>query len=122
MHIDNTVSWLFPSLHIIIILTFISTIHTILSAFTNLLRYGTQLQIIIPHHLKYRPRRPDYLDPKFHQLACGKIGVNLDQFMMSENEIRASIDHYAGDSQVRCIEGVMVRSLRCFCIYILKDG
>lgn len=42
--------------------------------------------------------------------------------MMSENEIRASIDHYAGDSQVRCIEGVMVRSLCCFCIYILKDG
>ncbi len=50
---------------------------------------------------------PDYIDPKFHQLACKKVGVNLDLFMMSEDEINAYLHHYGKDAQVNCIEGVM---------------
>jgi len=50
---------------------------------------------------------PDYIDPKFHQLACKKTGVNLDLFMMSEDEINSSLHHYGNDAEVNCIEGVM---------------
>ncbi len=50
---------------------------------------------------------PDYIDPKFHQLACSKVGVNLDLFMMSENEINTSLNYDGNDAQVNCIEGVM---------------
>lgn len=50
---------------------------------------------------------PDYIDPKFHQLACDKVGVNLDLFMMSENDINNSLYFYAKDAQINCIEGVM---------------
>ena len=50
---------------------------------------------------------PDYIDPKFHQLACGKTGVNLDLFMMSQDEIDKNLNFYGKDSQVNCIEGVM---------------
>ena len=50
---------------------------------------------------------PDYIDPKFHQLACSKIGVNLDLFMMSEHEINTYLKCYGKDAQIHCIEGVM---------------
>ncbi|PKH52178.1 cobyrinate a,c-diamide synthase [Tenacibaculum sp. Bg11-29] len=50
---------------------------------------------------------PDYIDPKFHELACGKTGVNLDLFMMSQNEIDTNLNFYGKDAQVNCIEGVM---------------
>jgi cobyrinic acid a,c-diamide synthase len=50
---------------------------------------------------------PDYIDPKFHELASGKIGVNLDLFMMPLNEINASINLYSKDGAINCIEGVM---------------
>ena len=50
---------------------------------------------------------PDYIDPKFHQLACDKVGVNLDLFMMSLKEINTCLNFYGKDSQINCIEGVM---------------
>ena len=48
---------------------------------------------------------PDFIDPKFHYQACGKAGINLDLFMMSEQHIRDQLNSSA--HQVRCIEGVM---------------
>ncbi|MBE7660976.1 cobyrinate a,c-diamide synthase [Tenacibaculum finnmarkense] len=50
---------------------------------------------------------PDYIDPKFHQLACNKVGVNLDLFMMTQNQIHNSLHFYGKDAQINCIEGVM---------------
>lgn len=50
---------------------------------------------------------PDYIDPKFHQLACAKVGVNLDLFMMSQEEINSCLNCYGKDAQINCIEGVM---------------
>ncbi|WP_299778801.1 cobyrinate a,c-diamide synthase [uncultured Formosa sp.] len=50
---------------------------------------------------------PDYIDTKFHQLACGQTGVNLDLFMMSQEDINNNLNFYGKDSQVNCIEGVM---------------
>ena len=50
---------------------------------------------------------PDFIDPKFHEQACGTTGVNLDLFMMSERHIEQQL-HSAGSAhQVSCIEGVM---------------
>jgi len=50
---------------------------------------------------------PDYIDPKFHELASGKPGVNLDLYMMDKDEIEHDLVHYGNDCQVNCIEGVM---------------
>ncbi|MBE7687496.1 cobyrinate a,c-diamide synthase [Tenacibaculum finnmarkense genomovar ulcerans] len=50
---------------------------------------------------------PDYIDPKFHQLACNNVGVNLDLFMMTQNQIHNSLHFYGKDAQINCIEGVM---------------
>ncbi|WP_370407745.1 cobyrinate a,c-diamide synthase [Tenacibaculum dicentrarchi] len=50
---------------------------------------------------------PDYIDPKFHQLACNKIGVNLDLFMMTQNQINNNLHFYGKDAEINCIEGVM---------------
>ena len=50
---------------------------------------------------------PDYIDPKFHHQACGKTGVNLDLFMMSEQHIKEQFTRFGNGQQVSCIEGVM---------------
>ncbi|MCG8882954.1 cobyrinate a,c-diamide synthase [Tenacibaculum finnmarkense] len=50
---------------------------------------------------------PDYIDPKFHQLACNNVGVNLDLFMMTQNQIHNSLHFYGKYAQINCIEGVM---------------
>ncbi|MEM6540899.1 MAG: cobyrinate a,c-diamide synthase [Bacteroidota bacterium] len=50
---------------------------------------------------------PDYLDPKFHYQACGKTGINLDLFMMSEQFINEQLISFGKNQQVSCIEGVM---------------
>jgi len=50
---------------------------------------------------------PDYIDPKFHQVACQKTGINLDLYMMSESDIIDTYQQYSGRADVSCIEGVM---------------
>ncbi len=50
---------------------------------------------------------PDYIDPKFHKIASGLDGVNLDLFMMDEEEIKSTYSNYSQDKEVVCIEGVM---------------
>ena len=48
---------------------------------------------------------PDYIDPQFHTLACGVRSINLDLFMMKEEEVLHSV--VASVAEVQCIEGVM---------------
>jgi cobyrinic acid a,c-diamide synthase len=50
---------------------------------------------------------PDYIDPKFHQLASARTGVNLDLFMMTPDEIKGNLNDYGQGMEVNCIEGVM---------------
>jgi len=50
---------------------------------------------------------PDYIDPKFHQVACGRVGINLDLYMMSEDDLNKTYQHYSDCADVSCIEGVM---------------
>lgn len=50
---------------------------------------------------------PDYIDPKFHKVACGRDGLNLDLFMMSEEDIHSTYANYSKDKGAVCVEGVM---------------
>lgn len=50
---------------------------------------------------------PDYIDPKFHEVACEKVGVNLDTFLMGETHVREIYAKYAQSCEAVCIEGVM---------------
>ncbi len=50
---------------------------------------------------------PDYIDPKFHEIASGKPGVNLDLFMMDHQDIHTTYETYTKQADVACIEGVM---------------
>ncbi|KXX68386.1 cobyrinate a,c-diamide synthase [Flammeovirga sp. SJP92] len=50
---------------------------------------------------------PDYIDPKFHKIACGKTGINLDLFMMREEHMRSTYHELVNEVDVACIEGVM---------------
>ena len=50
---------------------------------------------------------PDYIDPKFHYRACGKTGINLDLFMMTEKHLLEQLNSAEWGQQVGCIEGVM---------------
>ena len=59
------------------------------------------------HNVKPFKVGPDYIDPKFHQLACKTTGTNLDLFMMEPGEIQASLTETTHAEQINCIEGVM---------------
>lgn len=50
---------------------------------------------------------PDYIDPKFHEVASGQQGINLDLFMMSEEHILETYAEYTQNTEVACVEGVM---------------
>lgn len=50
---------------------------------------------------------PDYIDPKFHCLACGRESVNLDLFMMSPEHVQAVYARHSAGSDAAVLEGVM---------------
>ena len=50
---------------------------------------------------------PDYIDPKCHEVACKKIGVNLDLFMMAKADIHQTYRTFSENSEAICVEGVM---------------
>jgi len=49
---------------------------------------------------------PDFIDPQFHKRVCGTDSVNLDSFIMSEEQVAWLYHHYA-DKKVAILEGVM---------------
>ncbi len=50
---------------------------------------------------------PDYIDPKFHELATEHHSINLDRFFCDDTEISTLFQHYSHQKQVSVIEGVM---------------
>ncbi|RXP61404.1 cobyrinate a,c-diamide synthase [Lutibacter sp. HS1-25] len=50
---------------------------------------------------------PDYIDPKFHKIACGKNGLNLDLYMTTTEDILTTYAKYAKNKGAVCVEGVM---------------
>ncbi len=50
---------------------------------------------------------PDYIDPKFHELASGEKSINLDLYMMSKGHIKDVFNRYTKNKDVAIVEGVM---------------
>ena len=50
---------------------------------------------------------PDYIDPAFHAVACGRQVINLDPWAMSRGELLARLARQAQDAEMLIIEGVM---------------
>jgi len=50
---------------------------------------------------------PDYIDPGYHALACGRPGRNLDPHLVGEHRIVPLLLHGAAGADVAVIEGVM---------------
>ncbi len=46
---------------------------------------------------------PDYIDPKFHEAACGRPCFNLDAWAMTPERIRS----YASGKELLIVEGAM---------------
>jgi cobyrinic acid a,c-diamide synthase len=70
----------------------------------------TILTTALLHHYKnsVRPYKigPDYIDPQFHKKVCGTDSVNLDSFIMDENQVKWLYSNYS-DKDVSILEGVM---------------
>ncbi|ANH40246.1 Cobyrinic acid A,C-diamide synthase [Nocardioides dokdonensis FR1436] len=50
---------------------------------------------------------PDYIDPGYHALACGRPGRNLDPHLVGEDLLAPLLLHGARGADVAVIEGVM---------------
>ena len=50
---------------------------------------------------------PDYIDPGYHALACGRPGRNLDPHLVGEDRIVPLLLHGAAGADVAVVEGVM---------------
>lgn len=50
---------------------------------------------------------PDYIDPMFHEKACGRPSVNLDAFMSGEAGVRNSFALGAAEDGLGLVEGAM---------------
>jgi len=50
---------------------------------------------------------PDYLDPTYHTLACGRPGRNLDAFLSGPELIAPLARHGARGADIAVVEGVM---------------
>lgn len=50
---------------------------------------------------------PDYIDTKFHSMACGRPSLNLDSFMASAHHVKTVYAHYAQTADVCIVEGMM---------------
>ena len=70
----------------------------------------TLLSMALLHHYKtsVRPFKcgPDFIDPQFHQKIANTPSINLDGFMMNEDQLRWTFHHYM-DRDVAIVEGVM---------------
>ncbi|MGY0235207.1 cobyrinate a,c-diamide synthase [Longispora urticae] len=50
---------------------------------------------------------PDYIDPGYHSLACGRPGRNLDPVLVGEEKIAPLFAHGVAGADIAVIEGVM---------------
>ena len=50
---------------------------------------------------------PDYIDPSYHELACGVPGRNLDTWLIPRPTVLELFQRAAGRSHISVIEGVM---------------
>ena len=70
----------------------------------------TLLTMALLSHFKKRVRPfkcgPDFIDPQFHEKIAKTPSVNLDAFMLNEEQLKWTFDKYS-DKEVSICEGVM---------------
>ncbi|RXJ84241.1 cobyrinate a,c-diamide synthase [Arcobacter sp. CECT 8985] len=70
----------------------------------------TVLTTALLHYFKnsVRPFKagPDYIDPQFHKIICNTDSVNLDTFIMNNNQVKWLFNNYS-NKDTSIIEGVM---------------
>ena len=70
----------------------------------------TVLTVALLYHFRdaVRPFKigPDFIDPQFHKKVCHNSSINLDTFMMNEEQVKWIFDTYA-DTKMAILEGVM---------------
>jgi len=49
---------------------------------------------------------PDYIDPQFHKAICDRDSINLDSFIMNEEQVNWIFNKY-NDQDISILEGVM---------------
>ena len=59
--------------------------------------------------LKVQPFKcgPDYIDPQYHHIACGRESVNLDTWMATPDHVKTLFHRYAEQADMAVVEGVM---------------
>ncbi|MFW6251990.1 MAG: cobyrinate a,c-diamide synthase [Halanaerobium sp.] len=50
---------------------------------------------------------PDYIDPGFHSLVCGRNSCNLDSYFLEENGVRSLFSKKSKAADISLVEGVM---------------
>ncbi len=50
---------------------------------------------------------PDFIDPGYHRLICGRPSVNLDGWICSGTFVRETFAHHAAGAEIAVVEGVM---------------
>lgn len=50
---------------------------------------------------------PDFIDPGYHRLVCGRPSINLDGWMCGEGFVRETFAYHTQDADIAVIEGVM---------------
>ncbi|QOP40289.1 cobyrinate a,c-diamide synthase [Sulfurimonas marina] len=70
----------------------------------------TVLTTALLHHFRdsVRPFKigPDFIDPQFHESICKTPSINLDRFMMNDEQLKWLFNHYS-DKAISICEGVM---------------
>ena len=74
----------------------------------------TTISLAIMHGLrksgfKVQPFKvgPDFIDPSYHSVVCGRSSHNLDPWLMRESGVRETFDESVDGSDIAIIEGVM---------------
>ncbi len=50
---------------------------------------------------------PDFIDPGYHRLVCGRPSINLDGWICAEEFVKETFAHHTRDADIAVIEGVM---------------
>lgn len=67
------------------------------------------LSILHETGLRVAPAKigPDFIDPSYHELACGRTGRNIDTFLLGREAITPTLAELSQEADLTVIEGVM---------------